>query len=119
MSTNFLVWGMVAHMIADWPLQNSWIAVNKVSLKHPASWVHGAIHFTALVFVFSPLVAGILAVAHMLIDTRVPLIWWRRIFHFTGEEPMATHVAIWLDQCAHMLCIAAATQIVARLAGGG
>lgn len=114
MATDLLVWGTLAHWIADWPLQNSWMAVNKVHLNHPAAWVHGGIHFVALAFVFPWYVALALAISHMLIDTRVPLRWWREAFRITGEEPMALHVAIWMDQIAHIILIAAAAGLVDR-----
>jgi hypothetical protein len=105
LATTLFLWGVLAHWIADWPLQNSWIAINKVHLRHPASWVHGVIHFAMLSFVFPYAWATGLAILHMLIDTRVPLVWWRRTFRFTMEEPMNTHVAIWMDQIAHVMCI--------------
>ena len=105
LATTLFLWGVLAHWIADWPLQNSWIAINKVHLRHPASWVHGLIHFAALSFVFPYVWAAALALLHMLIDTRVPLVWWRQTFRFTAEEPMNTHVAIWMDQVAHVMSI--------------
>lgn len=118
LATNLLVWGTLAHWVADWPLQNSWMAINKVKLTHPAAWVHGLIHFGMLALVFPlPFAAG-LAVAHMLIDTRVPLDWWRKIFHFTADEPMRTHVAIWLDQIAHIISIGIAALIVGYIETG-
>jgi hypothetical protein len=36
--------GWVAHLVADWLLQNNWMAKNKSSLVHPAAWVHALIH---------------------------------------------------------------------------
>lgn len=112
LATHLLVWGTLAHWIADWPLQNNWIAVNKIRLTHPAAWVHGGIHFAALVFVFPWYMALALAAAHILIDTRIPLNWWRKTFHVTGEEPMALHVAIWMDQVVHIMCIAGAALLL-------
>lgn len=118
LATSLLVWGTLAHWVADWPLQNSWMAINKVKLTHPAAWVHGFIHFVMLALVFELPVAASLAVTHMLIDTRVPLNWWRKIFHFTADEPMRTHVAIWLDQIAHIISIGVASLIVGYLKTG-
>jgi hypothetical protein len=115
--TEYFTWGVLFHWIADWPLQNSWMAFNKVSLRHPAAWMHGGIHFVALSFVFPPWMALILAVLHMLIDTRVPLNWWRTTFKFTGEEPMALHVAIWMDQIAHIICIGAGALVMGVIQG--
>lgn len=112
-STDLLAWGIVAHLVADWLLQNEWMALNKVSLTHPAAWVHSGIHVLALALVFSWPVALALGVAHILIDTRRPLSWWRGTIRQTTEGPMAVHVAIWGDQVAHVACIA-----VAAIAGG-
>ncbi len=79
---NLFIAGFVAHIIADWFLQNEWMATYKTSLRHPASWVHSGIHFVALLFVFSPFAAMVLAFSHLLIDTRVPLQQWRKFYHY-------------------------------------
>ena len=42
--------GLVAHLVADWLLQNDWMALNKMNLRHPAGWVHAAIHGVLLGF---------------------------------------------------------------------
>jgi high-affinity K+ transport system ATPase subunit B len=112
LATQLCVWGIVAHMVADWFLQNEWMALNKVSLRHPASWVHSAIHFAALCFVFWWPVALALAVSHLLIDTRVPLIWWRRLYRQTTEGPVMIPFAMWQDQAAHIIAIGAAALLV-------
>lgn len=103
-----MIWGAVAHLGADWMLQNEWMAKNKQWPDHLAAWVHAGIHFGALCLVFPPLAAGLLGVAHLFIDTRRPLQWWRAWMGQTTEGPMAVHVAIWGDQVAHLLCVAVA-----------
>ena len=130
-ATDLLLWGVVAHLIADWLLQDSWQAKNKVSLRHPAAWVHGGIHFFVLAYVF-PLPAALgLAAIHMLVDTRVPLTWWRKFYGQTSmlstqemqqiehdnltEHIMGSHVAIWTDQVVHIVCIAIAALLCAPL----
>ena len=30
-ATGLLIWGIVAHLIADWPLQNDWMARHKAN----------------------------------------------------------------------------------------
>jgi len=113
-ATDYLAWGMVAHVVADWLLQNDWMARNKASLRHPAAWVHSSIHGAALALVFPwPAAAG-LAIAHLLIDTRRPLALWRRFFRQTEEGRIALHVALWGDQVAHVAAIAAAALLLAR-----
>jgi hypothetical protein len=115
-ATDLFVWGLVAHLIADWLLQNEWIAVHKVRLLHPASSIHATIHLICLLVPFSRhwIAAVFIALAHQWVDTRVPLTWWRRVFRQTTEGPMAPHVAIWGDQVLHVGCLAVAALICGR-----
>src|SRR4051812_35989397 len=32
-ATSLLVWGLVAHLVCDWPLQNDWMATHKASRR--------------------------------------------------------------------------------------
>lgn len=111
-NTNLLLWGIVIHLIADWIFQNQWMADNKSSLKHPAAYVHSGIHLIALLIVFPPLAAVLLAVSHLLIDTRKPLQWWRSFFRQTQDGPAALHVAMWGDQVLHIAMIALAVVLL-------
>lgn len=106
MSTLF-IYGLLAHIVADWFLQNNWQATYKVSLKHPASWVHSGLHLVCLLFVFAPLVAMAVAASHLLIDTRKPLGLWRRLVRQTTDasNPVFVPFAMWQDQAAHILII--------------
>ena len=99
--------GFVAHLIADWLLQNDWMARNKTSLRHPAAWVHGTIHALLLGLALGWPAGLTLGIVHMLIDTRLPLSWWQRVYHQTGDGPYARHVAIWADQVLHIVSVAA------------
>lgn len=99
--------GVVAHLIADWFLQNDWMATNKVSLLHPAAWVHGAIHAACLGLALGWPAGMALAAVHMLIDTRSLLRRWQRVFGQTTDGPYAVPVAIWTDQVIHIAAIAA------------
>lgn len=106
--------GIVLHLIADWLLQNHWMANNKADLRHPAAWVHGAIHFAAMLFVFPVHISVAIAITHMLIDTRKPLVWWRKVYRQTTidmHDHAGWHVAIWGDQVIHIVCIAIAARI--------
>jgi hypothetical protein len=118
-SAALLVWGIMAHCVADWFLQNDWMARNKARLlDHPAGLVHGAIYALCMVVVFGPVTAWTLAMLHAWIDTRAPLAWWRRVFRQTTEGPAVIHMAFWQDQAAHVLLIAGAavvTQLVGRI----
>lgn len=102
-ASELLIWGLVLHLIADWPLQNDWMALNKMKrtlrrpsmalpyedrtftswwVRHPAAYVHAGIHglFLALVFGW---VAAPLALAHMIIDCRWPVAKWSQFMKQT------------------------------------
>lgn len=107
-ATVLLVWGVVVHLIADWLLQNDWMAVNKVHLSHPAAWVHSSIHTIGLLLVFAWPVALIIGFTHLLIDTRKPLIWWMRVIKQVSRATHLPVVEILLDQVMHITMLAAA-----------
>jgi len=111
-----LVCSIAWHWFADWILQNDWQAQNKPSLLHPASWVHSGIHLIGLLVIFYPIwwVAVLIGITHLLIDTRVPLVWWRKFYRQTTEGPVALHVAIWGDQTLHVVVIAIAALLIAH-----
>ena len=115
-ATELLIWGLVMHLVADWLLQNDWMAVNKCDLSHPAAWVHGGIHVLALLFVFPAPVAVVLGMAHVVIDTRKPLTWWRvAIRQINDSTVQAWTISVWNDQALHIALIALAAILVARL----
>jgi len=96
----------VAHLVADWLLQNDWMARNKSSLAHPAAWVHASIHGVFLGLILGWVAGVTLGVLHMLVDTRVPQRWWGRVYRQTGDGPLRDHVQIWGDQVIHIATIA-------------
>lgn len=114
------IWGLVSHIVADWFLQNDWMAQHKTSLKHSAAWIHSGIH--GLCFAWMGWWAFAIFATHILIDIRTPLIWWRKFYRMKLHDPnqdaasvwnqVAMHVAFWQDQMAHVLVIA----IIAKLA---
>jgi hypothetical protein len=104
--------GLMAHLIADWFLQNEWMALNKTNPKHPAGYVHAGIHTLAMLLLFPWPIALAIGVTHWFIDLRFALATWRRFFRQTTEGSMAVHVAIWQDQVAHFVVILAAAVFV-------
>jgi hypothetical protein len=96
----------VAHLVADWLLQNEWMARHKNKLSHPAAWVHGAIHGVALWWALDWRAGVALGVLHTLIDTRVPLAWWVRTFKRSERAPDASSIAMWADQAVHVATLA-------------
>jgi hypothetical protein len=110
--------GFVAHLIADWLLQNHWMAQNKMSLRHPAAWVHAGIHTLFLGVALGWQAGLILGFIHLLVDTRIPLRLWQEWFRQTRDGPPALHTAIWADQVVHIATIAAWIFVAARLGIG-
>jgi hypothetical protein len=124
-ATGLMMWGFVAHLIADWPLQNDWMANNKAKRwtlrgdegwaswwsRHPAAYVHAGIHGLLLTLVFG-WVAAPLALAHLVIDTRWPVARWSRLIGQTqpsgGGYDVGLEVRFWTDQVFHIACIAIA-----------
>ena len=106
-ATDLLVWAIVLHLVGDWLLQNDWMAFNKMSLRHPASWVHGGIHTGLMLLVFPWYAAIMVGFTHMLIDTRKPTFWWmEHMKQMTVEGPHVLLVEIWLDQVEHIVVLA-------------
>lgn len=130
-ASDMLVWGIVLHLIADWPLQNDWMARNKAKVFHPAGYVHALIHGFCLSFVFGWAFIP-LAIAHLLIDFRKPVQGWsklvrqtqpkNRIFYQriqtwqTAEEipiyDVGLEVRFWTDQVFHIVCVAVAALLI-------
>ena len=103
--------GLIVHLVADWFLQSDWMSKNKVSLLHPAAWVHSGIHTIGNLFVFDPVVAIGLGISHLLIDTRKPLIWLRQIFQQNPKGDVTMVFEIWQDQAAHLVLLGVAVLI--------
>ena len=99
--------GLVAHLIADWILQNDWMARHKLDLRHPAAWTHTCIHAGCLAIALGWEAGVVLGLLHLLIDTRVPATWWIRKFKQCADASDAPSIAIWLDQTFHIVSIAA------------
>ena len=97
---------LMLHLIADWLLQNEWMSVNKVRLSHPAAWVHASIHGVLLGLVLGWAAGLTLGVLHMLVDTRVPIRWWIKLFKKCDQSPDLPILLIGCDQVLHLSCLA-------------
>ena len=96
----------ILHLVADWLLQNDWMAQNKHHITHPAAWVHAGIHAVALAVALGWLAGVTLGIVHMLIDTRLPLQWWARMYGKNLQGEHGKQVSIWTDQVLHISSIA-------------
>lgn len=130
-ATVLLVWGIVAHLVADWLTQNEWVALHKmlrrtptssVFDRHPSAYVHGTIHAAVQVLVFPPAVALAIGFVHLLIDTREPVIGWAKLIHQTTPDEQSVPedclsigqaITIAADQVWHVAVIAVAAFVVA------
>ena len=106
--------GLVAHLVADWLLQNDWMAVNKTNLRHPAGWVHAMIHALLLGLALGWIGGAVLGALHLLIDTGKPLNWWVGVFKKCDAAPHALLIRIWTDQVLHIALIAAWVAFVSK-----
>jgi hypothetical protein len=109
--TALLAWGVAAHCLADWLLQNHWMNAEKTDLRKLGGWVHAGIHGAVSALVFPWPAALALAAAHLIIDTRTPLVWWGRIVQQSDpEQAGAAYIPFTMgrDQAAHIVCIAVA-----------
>lgn len=117
---DLFILGLMAHLIADWFMQNAWQADNKANLRHPAAWVHFGSHLLLMALVWPFWAALAVAVSHALIDTRKPLVWWRTLMNQTQVRldqkaevnAIAVHVAFWQDQAAHMIVLGLASRFM-------
>ena len=106
--------GFIAHLVADWLLQNSWMAVNKRDLRHSAGWIHASIHGLLLGLALGWAGGAVLGVLHLLIDTGYPVDWWVRVFKKSDASPQAALIRIWTDQVIHIAAIAAWVECAPR-----
>lgn len=137
-ATDLLIWGIVVHLLIDWLGQNEWIAVNKAKRRfstwrrynfgvstvwwdrHPAAYIHAAMHGAAQLLVFPWWAALAIGVTHLLIDTRVPVAWWSKLIRQTQPDPsrfpvmdIGADVRIWADQVWHIGVVAAVALLAA------
>lgn len=124
-ASDLLIWGIVLHLVADWPFQSDWMSNNKANLLHPAGYVHASIHgaFLALVFGWAAIP---LAFSHLLIDTRKPVEWWSKLMRQTQPTGVriptrdlripVVDIGLWvrlqMDQVFHIICVAIAALVV-------
>lgn len=97
---------LMLHLIGDWLLQNEWMSVNKVRLSHPAAWVHSGIHGVLLGLVFGWAGGITLGLLHLVIDSRIPVRWWFKLFKKCEKSPDLPILLIGCDQAMHLICIA-------------
>lgn len=128
---DLLAFGIAIHLFADFPLQSDWMANHKQNLRSFAGYAHAGIHGILLAVIFG-WVALPLAIVHLIIDTRKPVVWWSKLVRQTQpanrsfyQRPNAirgveeipvydigTEVRIWTDQAFHVACLAVAAVLV-------
>lgn len=124
-ASDLLVWGIVLHLIADWPLQGDWMAKNKMKRRmrkprrgngitspprkyvpaplwwdrHPAAYVHSFIQGACLAAIFG-LAAIPLAIAHFIIDCRWVVEKWSKLVKQT--QPHGVMNNEWTNDGQHI-----------------
>jgi hypothetical protein len=104
---------LLAHFLADYPLQNSWMVANKNRLS--ALMLHAGIHFAVLLVVISPAwlelwpFCFMLAAIHFLID-------YGKIALSTTKPDWVT-LPYLVDQCLHYLSLAAVAWWIGQTRG--
>lgn len=106
--------GWIAHLVADFVLQSEWQATNKSNVRHPAGYVHAAIHFFCYLLVFPVFVAFALALIHWAIDLRSPLMAWRKLIGQTTSGPAYLPFCMLQDQAVHALVLFCFCQGITR-----
>lgn len=107
-SAALLIWGALIHLVCDWLFQSSWMSDNKANLRHGAGYAHAGVHTLGLCLIFPWMVAVVIGITHLLIDTRVPLRLWSELCVQTPrdpENPITLHIALWRDQTLHLFVI--------------
>ena len=125
LAAELVVWSVVAHLVADWPLQSDWMAKNKSNLSHPAGYIHGLIHAGLIALVYLLIVpwwlaipAGLLVgLAHWFIDLRILMLWWQQVYGFAQTGPVISQVKIWTDQVFHLVVLAIVSGLVSLVTG--
>ena len=110
--TELLVWALVVHVVVDWLLQTEWMALYKSNLRHPAGWVHAGTYalFMALLF---PLGAVLfIGVTHLLIDTRIPVMWWMHNVKRVPSGQPAAILEMAVDQSFHLVVLVVAALLL-------
>ena len=106
---------LVCHLVVDFLLQPTWMAMNKHKLNHPASWLHSLSH----AIILSPFLSwgplAVVFVSHLLIDTYIPVSIWLKYMRpdladFERKDGLMWHprqsltwpAVIWADQTMHI-----------------
>jgi hypothetical protein len=109
---NLFIYALLAHLIADWMLQNESMALNKTIFLHPSGLIHAGIHVALFMLIFPIHIALLLGVSHYIIDMRFLLREWRKRFRQTTTGLYAPHVEIWQDQVLHIICVGVAVYLL-------
>ena len=111
---DLFVQALMVHLVGDWILQSDRVARLKTDLRQPAAWQHSGIHALGLLLVFPPAVALLVALSHLLIDTRRPLLWLRQVLGQQPEGDRGRNFEIWQDQVVHLLVLFMAAAWVSK-----
>jgi hypothetical protein len=115
---------LLAHVVGDWLLQTEWQALNKAhSWRAMGAHVltYHAVLLAALVLRFGAgnpyvyAVTVVLALTHAVIDRPPTVLRVMRVLRITRERPPERWLAIVVDQCIHVVLLAAAAMWLGRV----
>lgn len=107
MQTELFISLCVAHLLGDFVFANHEMAVNKHNPRTVYFYLHGFIHFI-LCYLFSGgnyTIAAIVALTHMIIDTRLIVNFWQDLLKQTKDGDIGIIVKMALDQTLHIATI--------------
>ncbi len=114
--SDLFIGALLTHLLADFFFQNEHEVKHKAELRTSlAGWTHGLKMFIAAWMFFPWYWSLVVGISHMLIDTRVPLQWWRRTFRqSTSPEgnPAFFAFALLQDQAAHIIILGLVAALV-------
>lgn len=102
--SNIFIQLFVAHMIADYPLQTDWMAINKKNPKNISGYIHGIIHGILAGLLTGSIHIGLwTAFTHWVIDLRFIVNWIAKIKGMNVNNPLYNMVMLLTDQTLHVM----------------
>lgn len=114
---NLFTYLLLGHLVGDYLLQNTWMAMNKANKWIPLL-THCVLYTLSLVaamvvggFSLSYLAIAVIFVSHVFLDKRTFVLWWVRII-MEVHKPEGNWLTIVVDQVFHLLVIGAIIHIL-------
>lgn len=107
---NLFTYLVLGHLVGDYLLQNSWMAMNKANKWIPLL-THCLIYTLSLLaamfiggFSVTGFVVAIIFISHVFLDKRIFVFWWTRTI-MGVKSPEGNWLTIMVDQVFHLLIL--------------